>query len=119
MALPRRATHTYDVSVVVFVPLDTPVGVLGCTTNPAAAGSGLFNAARVASLGAVSTDSACAPVRLLLQVAKRWVIDGREYAEGSQPAGYSAQLTLDGGDGRVGDPLPRLPAGRHGPSASG
>ena len=95
-ALPGGATHTYEVSVVVFVPLNTPVGVLGCTTNPASAGSGLFNAASMASLGAVSTASACAPVPLLLTVAKVWVIDGTEYPEGSQPSGYSAELTLDG-----------------------
>ena len=98
VALPGGATHMYDVSVVAFVPLNTPVGELGCTTNPGSAGSGLFNSASVASLGAVSTASACAPVPLLLQVAKVWVIDGTEYPDGTQPSGYSAEPTLDGGD---------------------
>jgi hypothetical protein len=87
---------------VVFVPLNTPVGVLGCTTNAASAGSGLYNAASMSSLGAVSTASACAPVPLLLTAAKVWVIDGVDYPDGSQPSGYSAQLTLDGDDGEWG-----------------
>ena len=84
-SLPAGATHTYDVAVVVSVPPPTPAAVLGCTSGPESAGSGLFNSARLASLGAVSVDSACAPVDPVVQVDKQWVIDGQSYAEGSQP----------------------------------
>ena len=74
----------------------TPAGVLACTGSPDGAGAGLFNSARLTSLGAVSVASACAPVDPLVVVHKQWVIDGQTYADGSQPDGFSAALTLDG-----------------------
>ncbi len=94
--IPAGATHTYEITVVVAVPAVTPAGVLACTGNPDGAGAGLFNSARLTSLGAVSVASACAPVDPLVVVHKQWVIDGQTYADGSQPDGFSAALTLDG-----------------------
>ncbi len=95
-SLPAGGAHTYDITVVVDVPPTTAATLLACSGTPAVAGSGLFNEARLTSLGTVSVDSACAALGPLLVVRKQWNIDGQTYAEGGQPAGFSAQLTLDG-----------------------
>ncbi|WP_341721990.1 hypothetical protein [Streptomyces albidoflavus] len=41
-----------------------------------------------------------------LTVDKRWTIDGTPYAEGDQPDGYEATLTLTGPDGAAATPQP-------------
>ncbi|MGW8758084.1 hypothetical protein ACWGNH_16715 [Streptomyces albidoflavus] len=41
-----------------------------------------------------------------LTVDKRWTIDGTTYAEGDQPDGYEATLTLTGPDGAAATPQP-------------
>ncbi|MGX1815019.1 hypothetical protein ACWIGD_14310 [Streptomyces albidoflavus] len=41
-----------------------------------------------------------------LTVDKRWTIDGTSYAEGDQPDGYEATLTLTGPDGAAAAPQP-------------
>jgi hypothetical protein len=97
-SIPAASTHTYGVSVRVVVPPATPADELGCATEPGAGRTGFFNRVRLRSRGADVVDTACAAARVVLEVDKRWVIDGREHAEGSQPSGFDAELTLDGDD---------------------
>ena len=97
-ALPAAAAHTYDLTVRLRVPPDTPVAVLGCTSGPATSGSGLFNSATLTSLGVSTTASACAAVNPIVVITKSWQAGGRTYADGAQPSGYRAQLTIDGVD---------------------
>ena len=61
-------------------------------------GSGFFNTATVFSMDTSSSDDACDPIPVLLVADKQWVINGVTYTDGTQPAGYSATLTLDGAD---------------------
>ena len=60
--VPAGATHSYDVTVAVFVPTTATVGALQCTAPIGTAGSGLFNSAQVSSLGVVVSASACGTV---------------------------------------------------------
>lgn len=96
VALPGGATHTYDVAVVARVPLTLSGSLLSCAPGGAGGGSGFANTASITVDGSVSADDACAPIPVGLIAVKQWVIDGVAYANGSQPAGYSASLTLDG-----------------------
>ena len=47
-------------------------------------------------MGSHLTDTACEPVATVLTVEKQWTINGVAYAEGAQPAGFTAALTLNG-----------------------
>ncbi|MEU0636230.1 VWA domain-containing protein [Streptomyces albidoflavus] len=54
----------------------------------------------------VTNTVTCRPESVDLTVDKRWTIDGTPYAEGDQPDGYEATLTLTGPDGAAATPQP-------------
>ncbi|MGW2266118.1 VWA domain-containing protein [Streptomyces koyangensis] len=54
----------------------------------------------------VTNTVTCQPDEVDLTVDKRWTIDGTSYAEGDQPDGYDATLTLTGPDGAAATPQP-------------
>ncbi|HEY5882122.1 MAG TPA: isopeptide-forming domain-containing fimbrial protein, partial [Nakamurella sp.] len=96
VTLPGGASHTYQLAVVATVPLTLDQADLLCAATGSGGGSGFFNLASVSSLGTTSSDDACAPIPVMLVADKQWVIDGVAYANGDQPAGFSATLTLGG-----------------------
>lgn len=96
--LPGGATHTYDIAVVATVPLTLDGSFLSCAASGSGGGSGFFNVATISSSGTESSDDACDPIPVGLVAVKQWTINGVSYANGSQPSGYSASLTLDGVD---------------------
>ncbi len=95
VTLPAGVTHSYEVQVTATIPLDTQATALSCAT-PGASGAGLFNQAALQSLGSTVTAQACQSVPVELVADKTWVINGQTYPNGSQPAGFSATLTLGG-----------------------
>jgi fimbrial isopeptide formation D2 family protein len=96
VSLPGGVTHTFGIAVVASVPLTLASSQLVCAASGSGGGSGFFNVASVSSMGSSASDDACDPIPVILVADKRWVINGVAYTDGTQPAGYSATLTLDG-----------------------
>lgn len=95
VALPGGATHTYDVAVVARAPLTLSGSLLGCAANGSGGGSGFANTATISFQGSESSDDACTSIPVAVVAVKQWTIDGVPYANGNQPAGFAATLTLD------------------------
>ncbi|WP_420122595.1 DUF5979 domain-containing protein, partial [Nakamurella sp.] len=95
VALPGGAAHTFDVAVVARVPLTLGGSHLSCAASGSGGGSGFLNTATITFQGTESSDDACTPIPVGLVAVKQWTIDGVAYANGNQPSGFAASLTLD------------------------
>jgi uncharacterized repeat protein (TIGR01451 family) len=111
VSLPGGATHTYRISVVTSVPAGLSGDALACASGVNGVGFGYFNSAGLSVFGESADATNCQPIPVVLAVDKHWVINGVDYADGSQPVDFSATLTLDDVDATWGTAYAGYPAG--------